>query len=90
MQGTQKTEAGNTGMDVSMVTKTATTYLGGGNLSWQAIEFSDPSAFDLWFRADRRGLRAEDGDGRGNGRVGVGVPEQHRVARSRRRRRSRS
>ena len=49
-QGTQKTEAGNTGMDVSMVTKTATTYLGGGNLSWQAIEFSDPSAYDLWFR----------------------------------------
>lgn len=50
-QGTQKTEAGNTGLDVSMITKTATTYLGGGNLSWQAIEFSDPSAFDLWFRA---------------------------------------
>jgi hypothetical protein len=51
VQGTQKTEAGNTGLDVSMVTKTASTYLGGGNLSWQAIEFSDPSAFDLWFRA---------------------------------------
>jgi hypothetical protein len=50
-QGTQKTEAGNTGLDVSMVTATATTYLGGGNLSWQAIEFSDPSAYDLWFRA---------------------------------------
>jgi hypothetical protein len=33
-----------------MVTKTATTYLGGGNMSWQAIEFSDPSAYDLWFR----------------------------------------
>jgi hypothetical protein len=49
-QGTQKTEAGNTGMDISMVTKTATTYLGGGNLSWQAIEFSDPNALDLWFR----------------------------------------
>ncbi len=49
-QGTQKTEAGNTGLDVSMVTKTATTYLGGGNLSWQAISFSDPSAYDLWFR----------------------------------------
>jgi hypothetical protein len=47
VQGTQKTEAGNTGMDISMVTKTASTYLGGGNLSWQ---FSDPSAYDLWFR----------------------------------------
>lgn len=51
VQGTQKTEAGNTGLDVSMVTKTASTYLGGGNLSWQAIEFSTPDAFDLWFRA---------------------------------------
>ena len=50
VQSTQKTEAGDVGLDVSMVTKTATTYLGGGNLSWQAIEFSDPSAFDLWFR----------------------------------------
>lgn len=49
-QGTQKTEAGNTGLDISMVTATATTYLGGGNLSWQAIEWSDPNAFDLWFR----------------------------------------
>jgi hypothetical protein len=50
VQTTQKTEAGNTGMDISMVTKTASTYLGGGNLSWQAIEWSDPNAFDLWFR----------------------------------------
>ena len=50
VQETQKTEAGNTGMDISMVTKTASTYLGGGNLSWQAIEFSDPSTLDLWFR----------------------------------------
>jgi hypothetical protein len=50
VQATQKTEAGNTGMDISMVTKTASTYLGGGNLSWQAIEWSDPNAFDLWFR----------------------------------------
>jgi hypothetical protein len=49
-QTTQKTEAGNTGMDISLVTATATTYLGGGNLSWQAIEWSDPNAFDLWFR----------------------------------------
>jgi hypothetical protein len=50
VQGTQKTEAGNTGMDVSMVSKTASTYLGGGNLSWQAITFSTPDAYDLWFR----------------------------------------
>lgn len=50
VQATQKTEAGNQGMDISMETATATTYLGGGNLSWQAIEWSDPNAFDLWFR----------------------------------------
>jgi hypothetical protein len=50
VQGTQKTEAGNTGLDVSMITKTASTYLGGGNISWQAIEFSDPGTLDLWFR----------------------------------------
>lgn len=50
VQTTQKTEAGNTGMDISMVTKTASTYLGGGDLSWQAINWSSPNALDLWFR----------------------------------------
>jgi hypothetical protein len=50
VQATQKTEAGNTGMDVSMVTATASTYLGGGDLSWQAINWSTPNALDLWFR----------------------------------------
>ena len=49
VQSTQKTEAGNTGMAVSMVTKTASTYLGGGDLSWQAINWSTPSALALWF-----------------------------------------
>lgn len=50
VQTTQKTEAGNTGMAISMVTATATTYLGGGDLSWQAINWSTPNALDLWFR----------------------------------------
>jgi hypothetical protein len=50
VQGTEKTEAGNTGMDISMVTATASTYLGGGALSWQAINWSTPNALDLWFR----------------------------------------
>jgi len=50
VQGTQKTEAGNTGMVIDMVTKTASTYLGGGDLSWQAINWSTPNALDLWFR----------------------------------------
>ncbi len=50
VQGTEKTEAGNTGLAVSMVTTTASTYLGGGDLSWQAINWSTPDALDLWFR----------------------------------------
>ena len=50
VQTTQKTEAGNQGMDVSMQTATASTYLGGGDLSWQAINWSTPNALDLWFR----------------------------------------
>ena len=48
-QSAEKSEAGNTGMVVDMVTKTATTYLGGGDLSWQAINWSTPSALRLWF-----------------------------------------
>jgi hypothetical protein len=50
VQSTQKTEAGNTGMAVSLKTATASTYLGGGDLSWQAINWSTPSALDLWFQ----------------------------------------
>jgi HK97 family phage major capsid protein len=50
VQNTEKTEAGNTGMVVDMVTTTASTYLGGGDLSWQAINWSTPDALDLWFR----------------------------------------
>jgi HK97 family phage major capsid protein len=49
-QSAEKTEAGNTGMVVGMETATATTYLGGGDLSWQAINWSTPDALDLWFR----------------------------------------
>lgn len=50
VQATQKTEAGNQKMIVEMVEATASTYLGGGDLSWQAIEWSTPNALDLWFR----------------------------------------
>lgn len=50
VQSAQKTEAGNTGMVIDMVTATATTYLGGGDLSWQAINWSSPNALELWFR----------------------------------------
>jgi hypothetical protein len=49
VQSTEKTEAGNTGMVVGMETATASTYLGGGDLSWQAINWSTPDALELWF-----------------------------------------
>lgn len=50
VQASEKTEAGNQGMLVTMEEATASTYLGGGDLSWQAIEWSTPNALDLWFR----------------------------------------
>ncbi len=49
VQTTEKTEAGNTGMVVSMKTAAAVTYLGGGDLSWQALNWSTPDALQLWF-----------------------------------------
>jgi len=50
VQSSEKTEAGNTGMVIDMQTATASTYLGGGDLSWQAVNWSTPNALDLWFR----------------------------------------
>lgn len=50
VQESEKTAAGDTGMEVDMVTTTASVYLGGGDLSWQAINWSTPSALDLWFQ----------------------------------------
>ncbi len=49
VQANEKAEAGNTGMVVSMKTATAVTYLGGGDLSWQALNWSTPDALQLWF-----------------------------------------
>ena len=49
VQATEKTEGGNQGMIVDMVETTASTYLGGGDLSWQAINWSTPDALQLWF-----------------------------------------
>ena len=49
VQASEKTEAGNQGMEVDMVTTNASVYLGGGDLSWQAVNWSSPSALDLWF-----------------------------------------
>lgn len=50
VQSAEKTEAGNQKMIVDMESATASTYLGGGDLSWQAVEWSTPNALDLWFR----------------------------------------
>jgi len=50
VQASEKTEGGNQGMVVDMESTTASTYLGGGDLSWQAINWSTPDALDLWFR----------------------------------------
>jgi hypothetical protein len=49
-QASEKTEAGNTKLQVDMEETAATVYLGGGDLSWQAINWSTPNALDLWFR----------------------------------------
>jgi hypothetical protein len=49
VQAAEKTEAGNTGLIVGMESATASTYLGGGDLSWQAINWSTPDALQLWF-----------------------------------------
>lgn len=48
-QGTEKTEGGTTKMEVELDDITADTYIGGGNLSWQTINWSTPDALQLWF-----------------------------------------
>lgn len=50
VQGTEKTEVTSRRMTVSMETASADTYLGAGNLSWQTINWSTPSALDLFFQ----------------------------------------
>jgi HK97 family phage major capsid protein len=48
-QTTEKTLAGTANMQVELDTLTADTYLGAGDLSWQAINWSTPDALQLWF-----------------------------------------
>jgi HK97 family phage major capsid protein len=48
-QAAEKTEAGTAKMSVTMDTINADTYLGGGDLSWQTIQWSSPDALQLWF-----------------------------------------
>lgn len=62
LQGTQKTEGGTQNMVISMETVTAMTFLGGGNLSWQAVNWSTPDALGLWFdMAGEQYARATEG-----------------------------
>jgi hypothetical protein len=49
-QSTEKTEASSTTMKVDLANDSADTYLGAGNLSWQAINWSTPAALDLYFQ----------------------------------------
>ena len=90
VQTTQKTEAGNQGMDISMVTATASTYLGGGDLSWQAINWSTPNALDLWFRLVAADYALKTEQDAGQVRVGTRRSRTTSRRRWRRRRRSRS
>jgi HK97 family phage major capsid protein len=48
-QSAEKTEAGTANMQVTLETLAAETYLGAGDLSWQAINWSTPDALQLWF-----------------------------------------
>jgi hypothetical protein len=49
LQSSEKTEGGTADMKVALRTAAASTYIGGGNLSWQAINWSSPEALALWF-----------------------------------------
>lgn len=49
-QDPEKTEVNSRKMTVEMKSDSADTYLGSGNLSWQAVNWSVPNALDLFFR----------------------------------------
>lgn len=49
VQASEKTKAGDTGMVVDLEQAQASTYLGGGDLSWQQLNWSTPDALQLWF-----------------------------------------
>jgi HK97 family phage major capsid protein len=50
LQSSEKTEAGTANVDVSANTMTASTYLGATNVSWQAVNWSNPDVLDLYFQ----------------------------------------
>ena len=48
LQSTEKTEAGTTAIGVAQNTLTASTYLGAQDISWQAVNWSNPDVISLW------------------------------------------
>jgi hypothetical protein len=48
VQLSEKTEAGTAGLRVQLGSTEAETYLGAGNISWQAQNWSDPDVLELW------------------------------------------
>ncbi len=49
-QTSEKTEGGTIAPAISQQTLTAKTYLGAGNISWQAANWSNPDTIAVWFR----------------------------------------
>jgi HK97 family phage major capsid protein len=49
VQSAEKTEGGTKNLQVTLETLTAQTYIGGGDISWQAINWSSPDTLQLWF-----------------------------------------
>jgi len=49
LQSAEKTEGGTANLQVTLETLTAQTYIGGGDISWQAMNWSSPDTLQLWF-----------------------------------------
>lgn len=49
-QTSEKTEGGTIAPAISQQTVAAKTYLGAGNISWQAANWSNPDTISVWFR----------------------------------------
>lgn len=49
-QTSEKTEAGTVAPTVTSATLSANTYLGATNISWQAVNWSNPNVMDLYFQ----------------------------------------
>jgi hypothetical protein len=49
LQSAEKTEGGTANLQVTLESITAQTYIGGGDISWQAMNWSSPDTLQLWF-----------------------------------------